>query len=123
MLTPSLSYDVPYITREAVEVALLAGNLDKKYKEWIEMFRIKNKTDYTEELVRRGFPSIHWMTLDEWMIKNSPGTTLENIELRCDACSEDNARFRCSNCKKARFCSKEHQLIFWDIHKVLCTKI
>ena len=105
-----------------VSEALIAGDLDEKYKAWIELLRTENKTGYTEELVRRGFASIHWMTLDEWMIKTSPENTVENMELTCDTCSKENARFRCSNCKKGRFCSKEHQLMFWDIHRPLCTK-
>ena len=54
-----IEYEVPYITRENVANALLEGNLDKKFPEWIELIVTKQPSPYTEELARRGFPKIH----------------------------------------------------------------
>lgn len=115
----------PYITRENVAKALMEGNLDQKFQEWVELLITKTPTQYTDELVKRGFPSIHWVSLSEWMDANmrsnnekSPNTT-DKIQNRCDVCSQPTHN-RCKNCKRGRFCTKEHQRMYWTFHKISC---
>ena len=44
-----------------------------------------------------------------------------NIDLMCYHCYHSSI-YRCSNCKKAIYCSKQCQLLNWKIHKKYCEK-
>jgi len=121
----SEDFHVPYITRENIAEALVSGNLGQKYQEWIDLLVTNGGGSlYTDELTKRGFESIHWVTLTEWMTTNTLTSTepLEEFlkQNRCDVCSQIGARYRCKKCKKGHFCSKEHQKMYWIFHKMFC---
>ena len=40
----------------------------------------------------------------------------------CNVCGAKGKLFRCSRCKIARYCSKDHQVSDWQTHKNICNK-
>ena len=38
----------------------------------------------------------------------------------CNVCGKKGKLFRCSKCKEARYCSREHQVEDWKTHKRVC---
>lgn len=64
----------------------------------------------------RGFGDVFLITMDQEVTEAS----YKKRPCSLGRCMVTDAAFKCSKCKVARYCSKEHQGLDWSRHKVEC---
>ena len=57
------------------------------------------------------------------IMKSSKAPQAPSVQHSCGfpGCSKP-APLKCSRCREVRYCSKEHQTMYWKLHKKLCVK-
>jgi len=80
--------------------AVLVGQLEKEYG------------PYTV----RGIGDAFVITMDPEVLE----TSYKKRPCSRDTCMVTTAAYKCANCMKARYCSKDHQIQDWQRHKVEC---
>lgn len=45
----------------------------------------------------------------------------QEVSFKCTFCHADNSKFKCSKCKRARYCTETCQRSHWKLHKKTCS--
>ncbi len=83
---------------------VLVGNLTREYG------------PYTVESKPLGSTNVFMISMGPEVLE----TSYQKSPCSLGSCMVTNAAFKCSRCKEAMYCSKEHQKQDWSRHKVEC---